>query len=58
MYGVNRVVLGENKTFVGGEDLLRSKGVEVINLENEECYALMQKFITERPQDWNEDIGV
>ena len=58
LYGINRVVFGENKTFVGGEDLLRSKGAEVINLENEECYDLMQKFIAERPQDWNEDIGV
>lgn len=47
MYGIKRVVLGENKTFMGGEDWLRHEGAEVINLENDECFDLMQKFIAE-----------
>jgi cytosine/creatinine deaminase len=46
------VVIGENKTFLGGEDYLKSRGVEVIVLDNAECYDLMQKFIRERPEDW------
>lgn len=49
--------MGENKTFVGGEAYLKSKNVELINLDDSECYDLMQKFIRERPEDWNEDIG-
>ncbi|ODV81830.1 cytidine deaminase-like protein [Suhomyces tanzawaensis NRRL Y-17324] len=57
MYGVKRVVLGENETFQGAEELLRSQGIEVVNLNNEECKELMRKFIAERPQDWYEDIG-
>ena len=58
LYGIPRVVIGENKTFMGEEEWLRSKGVEVIVLEDEECYQLMQKFIQEQPELWNEDIGV
>lgn len=58
LYGVSRVVMGENKTFVGGDEYLRQRGIEVINVDNKECYDLMQKFIAEKPQDWNEDIGV
>ncbi|KAF2482449.1 cytosine deaminase [Neohortaea acidophila] len=57
LYEVSRVVLGENKTFLGGEDLLRSKGVEVINVGSKECERLMQTFSSEHPEDWNEDIG-
>ncbi|KAK6203411.1 cytosine deaminase [Scheffersomyces amazonensis] len=57
MYGIKRVVLGENKNFVGAEELLKSSGVEVVNLNNQECIDLMKKFIDERPQDWYEDIG-
>lgn len=57
MYGVSRVVMGENKTFVGGEAYLKSKNVQVINLDDSECYDFMQKFIREHPEDWNEDIG-
>lgn len=57
MYKVKRVVIGENKTFVGGEEYLKSKGIEVVVLQNEECEALMQKFIKEQPGDWYEDIG-
>jgi len=44
--------MGENNTFVGGEDWLKHKGIEVVNLKNAECEALMQKFIKERPADW------
>ncbi len=57
LYGIPRVVLGENRTFMGGEDLLRSRGVEVVNLESEECIALMREFIAAHPELWNEDIG-
>lgn len=57
MYKVKRVVIGENKTFVGGEEYLKSRGIEVVVLDNEECRSLMQKFIKERPEDWYEDIG-
>ncbi|OJD30906.1 cytosine deaminase [Diplodia corticola] len=57
LYKVKRVVLGENNTYLGGEDHLRSKGIEVINVKSAECEALMQKFIAEKPGDWNEDIG-
>lgn len=57
MYKVKRVVIGENKTFVGGEEHLKHRGIEVVVMENEECQALMKKFIQEKPGDWNEDIG-
>ena len=57
LYGIPRVVLGENRTFVGAEDLLRSRGVEVLNLESEECVELMREFIEANPEAWNEDIG-
>lgn len=57
MYKVQRVVLGENKTFVGGEEYLKSKGIEVIVLQSEECRDLMTEFIKEKPKDWYEDIG-
>jgi creatinine deaminase len=50
-------VLGENRTFMGAEDLLRAHGVEVVNLDSDECYRLMQDFIAEHPELWNEDIG-
>jgi len=58
LYGIPRVVIGENRTFLGEEELLRSRGMEVIVIDNEECYNLMQKFIQEQPELWNEDIGV
>jgi creatinine deaminase len=57
LYGIPRVVMGENRTFVGAEDLLRERGVEVINLNHDECYQLMSEFIAENPSLWNEDIG-
>ena len=57
LYGIPRVVIGENRTFMGGEDHLRSRGVEVIDLDSEVCVQLMRDFIVERPDVWNEDIG-
>ena len=57
LYGIPRVVMGENRTFVGGEDYLRARGVEVVNLDSAECVALMDEFIAEHPEIWNEDIG-
>lgn len=58
LYGIPRVVIGENRTFLGEEELLRSRGVEVIVAQDERCIALMERFIAERPEEWNEDIGV
>ena len=57
LYGIPRVVIGENRTFYGGEDYLRTRGVEVVNLDSAECYELIQGFIAEHPDVWNEDIG-
>ena len=57
LYGIPRVVMGENRTFVGGEDYLRSRGVEVVNLDSQECVELMAEFIAGHPELWNEDIG-
>ncbi len=58
LYGIPKVVVGENRTFLGEEALLRSKGMEVIVLNDEECIDMMTKFINDKPQLWNEDIGV
>ena len=58
LYGIPRVVIGENHTFLGDEDLLRQRGVEVVVLDNAECVTLMTDFIREQPSLWNEDIGV
>jgi cytosine deaminase len=57
LYGIPRVVMGENRTFVGAEELLRSRGVEVVNLDSPECVELLGGFIREHPEIWNEDIG-
>jgi creatinine deaminase len=57
LYGIPRLVIGENRTFVGGEDYLRSRGVEVVNLDSSECHDLLQGFIHDHPATWNEDIG-
>jgi creatinine deaminase len=57
LYGIPRVVIGENKNFYGGEDLLRARGVEVVVLDDAECVAMMEGFIADHPQLWNEDIG-
>ena len=52
LYKIKRVDIGENKTFVGGEDYLKERGVEVVVFENDECKALMRKFILEKPEVW------
>ena len=58
LYEIPRVVLAENRTFLGEEALLRSRGVEVVNLDLPEAVALMKDFIAAHPALWNEDIGV
>ncbi len=58
LYGIRRVVVGENQTFRGPEDYLRSRNVELEIVENEECRQLMRDFIESNPALWNEDIGV
>ena len=57
LYGISKVVVGENKTFRGPEDYLRARGIEITILDNEECTSLMTNFIKENPEIWNEDIG-
>ena len=57
LYSIPRVVIGENKTYLGEEELLRSRGVEVEVLQDEACIALMKEFISANPEIWNEDIG-
>ncbi|HWA66553.1 MAG TPA: nucleoside deaminase [Mycobacteriales bacterium] len=57
LYGIPRVVVGENVTFVGAEEHLRSRGVEVVVADDEECKTLMREFIAANPKLWNEDIG-
>ena len=57
LYGIPRVVIGENRTFTGEEELLRSRGVEITILQDEECIAMMDEFISAHPELWNEDIG-
>jgi cytosine/creatinine deaminase len=58
LYKIPRVVIGENRTFYGGEDLLRARGVEVVVLDDDDCVAMMTEFIAANPSLWNEDIGV
>jgi len=57
LYCIPRVIIGENQTFLGEEDLLRSRGVKLEVLQDAECIALMKEFIRDHPQLWNEDIG-
>ncbi len=58
LYGIPRVIVGENRTFMGEEELLRSRGVTVEVVQSEECIRMMQEFIARNPRLWNEDIGV
>src|SRR5262249_9613258 len=58
LYKIPRVVIGENQTFMGDEELLRSRGVVVEVLQDPRCIELMRRFIQEHPTLWNEDIGV
>jgi len=57
LYGIPKVVIGENNTFLGSESLLQENGVEVTVLNNQECIDLMKNFIQRNPKLWNEDIG-
>lgn len=57
LYGIPRVVIGENRTFRGEEELLRSRGVELEIVDDADCVALMTDFIRRHPSLWNEDIG-
>lgn len=58
LYKIPKVVIGENETFMGAEELLRENGVEVILLDDQECKDMMNAFIEKHPELWNEDIGV
>ncbi len=57
LYKIPRIVIGENQTFQGPEQYVRSRGVEVTVVDNEQCIELMQQFIAKHPHLWNEDIG-
>ena len=57
LYGIPRVIVGENRTFMGAEDHLRAHGVEVTVLQDEACIGMMRDFIRDNPALWNEDIG-
>jgi len=56
-FGIKRVIVGESKTFTGAPELMRAHGVEVIDLADTQCIQMMKKFIAEKPELWNEDIG-
>jgi len=58
LYKIPRVIIGENTTFIGEENLLRSRRVEVEVLQDEDCIQMMREFIQKNPNLWNEDIGV
>jgi cytosine deaminase len=58
LYGIPVVVVGENQTFQGPEDYVRDRGVDVIVLQDETCIGMMNDFIRDNPELWNEDIGV
>ena len=57
LYGIRKVIIGENQTFLGEEELLRSRGVDVTVVQDPACIEMMQSFISEQPALWNEDIG-
>lgn len=57
LYGIRRVVIGENKTFRGPEDYLRSRSVELVLADDQTCIAMMTEFIAAHPELWDEDIG-
>jgi cytosine deaminase len=58
LYKIPRVVVGENRTFTGAEDYMRSQGIVVEVLQDTDCVRLMEQFIQEKPELWNEDIGI
>lgn len=57
LYGIPEVIIGENRTFCGPEDYMRSRGVRLTLVDSKACWQLMQDFIAENPSLWNEDIG-
>lgn len=57
-FGIKKVIVGENSTFQGTAEFMKSQGVEVINLKDQECINMMTDFIANNPKLWNEDIGV
>jgi cytosine/creatinine deaminase len=57
-FGIKKVIAGESRTFAGAEDFMKSHFVEVVNIDSEECYKMMQDFIKKNPDLWNEDIGI
>ncbi|KAK9421890.1 putative Cytidine deaminase-like protein [Seiridium unicorne] len=57
LFGIPRVVIGENKSWLGGEDYLKQRGVEVVVLDDANCINLMERFMSEKPEVWNEDVG-
>ena len=57
LYGIARVVVGENRTFAGEEDLLRARGVKLEIVQDQRCIDMMTRFIAEHPELWDEDIG-
>ncbi len=57
LYGIPRVVIGENLSFMGDEDLLRSRGIELTHVNSQRCIELMAGFMRDKPELWNEDIG-
>lgn len=57
LYGIPKVIIGENKTFLGDEKNLINEGVELTVLQDQTCISLMEQFIKEHPEEWNEDIG-
>ena len=57
LYGIPRVVIGENRSFMGDEEHLASRGVSITVVQDERCIALMREFMTRHPDLWNEDIG-
>jgi len=58
LYGIPRIIIGENRTFMGEEELLRARGVSLEVVESDECIQMMDEFIRQNPNLWNEDIGV
>ena len=56
-FNIKKVIVGESKTFAGAREFMKQHGVEVIDLNNQECIDMMEKFIRENPKLWNEDIG-
>lgn len=56
-FNISKVVVGESKTFPGAPEFMKQHGVEVIDLNNDDCIRMMQDFIRDKPQLWNEDIG-